>query len=421
MSESLVDKYRPQTLKEVKGHPSAIKKLIRWSENWMQGDEPIMLYGPAGTGKTSTAEALANDMDWAIEEVNASSQTRKDDIRDIVQAIRSGSHSSDRTLFLLDEVDSINGRSLAPLKKVLDDLPNPVIVTANDDWRVPDSISNACEQIEFKLRKDSIKKVLKYIAEKEDISISSRELGKLSTRNGLRDAINDLQEYSDSTSQIEWDERETDIGNFSAVENILRGKKYSGEMTPPDLVEWLDENIHVTLDGVEAFRASQCLREADKFIQRTNETQNYSWWRYAGTLAEEVASVRITEPYDWINLSYPSARRNKPKKSSYDDSVATLYRELKDGRMFSGAFSYQEFRNVILDQLKGLDKEERMQMCLSHSLSSKAMKAIDISSSDYDSWLGEEKEEEETEQQSISEFGEEDNDDSDDSKGVFDF
>lgn len=417
--ESFVDKYRPESLDDVKGHPTAIKKIKKWAKNWSEGDEPIMLHGPAGTGKTSTAEALANDMGWSTVDINASSQTRKDDIRYIVQSIRSASLDSDRTLFLLDEVDSINGKSLQPLKKVLEEPPNPIIVTANENWKVPNSISNACNEIKYNLQKRSIKPVLKYIAEKEEIDITNRQIGMLATRNGLRDAINDLQEFAESEAELDWDQRETDIGNFDAVDNLLRGKKYSGEMTPPDVVEWLDENIHTTMEGVEALRAYQCLSEADKFVQRANKTQNYSWWRYAGSIAEEVANVRIKEPYDWINKSYPKARRNKPKKSSYENNEARLYRELKNSKGYGGSFSYQEFRTTIKGYLLQLSAEERKQFILENSLSEDAMKELDITPSQYDKWLGEESENE-TEQESISEFASS-NGSEDEKKSVFDF
>lgn len=419
MSKSLIDEYRPSTLSDVKGHPSAIKEITKWAENWSEGDKPIMLHGPAGTGKTSTAEALAKDMDWSIVEINASSQTRKDDIKQIVQSVRSQSLDSDRTLFLLDEVDSINGRSLSPLKKMLEDPPNPIIVTANEKWKVPDSISNACDKIKYNLQKRSIKPVLKYIAEEENIDISNREIGMLATRNGLRDAINDLQEFAESEADLDWDQRETDIGNFDAVDNLLRGKKYSGEMTPPDIVEWLDENIHSTMEGIETVRAYQCLSEADKFVQRANETQNYSWWKYAGSIGEEVANVRITEPYEWINKSYPKARRNKPKKSTYENNEAKLYRELKNSERYSGSFSYQEFRNIIKGYLLDLSVDERKQFSLDHSLSEEARKALNITPSQYEKWLGEE-EKQSVEQETISDFAS-NGDSEEDEKGIFDY
>lgn len=382
--ESFVEKYRPQKLSDVKGHPTAVKKIKRWGKNWSNGDTALILHGPAGTGKTSTVEALVNEMDWKMEEVNASSVRKSDDIKHLVQNIRSQGEKP--ILFLIDECDSMDGRSLSPLRDILDNPPNPIIFTANELWQVPNSISNNAEEHEFKLQKRSIKPVIRDMAEEEGIDISKREIGMMATRNGLRDAINDLQEYAES-GEVDWDQRDMDIGNFKAVDNILRGTKYSGEMTPPDLVEWLDENIYETMDGVEAMRAYQCLSEADRFVQRTNETQNYSWWKYAGAIAEEVANVRISEPYDWINKSYPQSRRNKPPKSTYQNPTAQMYRELKDNEKFTGCYSFHEFRRDILPILKDSSKEEKMEMAMTYSLSPDAMKALNITKSQYDDWL----------------------------------
>lgn len=415
--KSFVDKYRPETLSEVQGHPTAVKKIKKWADNWKPGHKALLLHGPAGTGKTSTCEALANDMGWAIQEVNASSVRRKDDIKELAQSIRTKGDKP--ILFLIDECDSMDGRALTPLKKVLDDTPNPIVFTANEEWKVPNTISNNTTSHKFTLQKRSLKPVIRDIAKKEEIDISKQEIGKLATRNGLRDAINDLQEYAESQGSIDWDERQQDIGNFDAVDNILRGKKYSGEMTPPDLVEWLDENIFETMDGVEAMRAFQCLSEADKFVEMANRTQNYSWWRYAGSVAEEVANVRISEPYDWINKSYPSARRNRRPKSTYDNAEATLYRELKSIEEFTGAFSFQEFRKDIIPLIQQQSKEDRMQFILSNSISSKAMRAIDVTQTQYENWLSEETEVEEK-QTTLDEVEEESSPETEE-KGIFDF
>lgn len=414
--KSLVRKFRPTTLSEVSGHPTAVGEIEKWGKNWATGDDALLLHGPAGTGKTSTAEALANDMGWGIEEVNASSVRRKDDIKRLVQSIRT--RSEPLTLFLIDECDSMNGNALRPLKEVLKNPPNPIIFTANEDWKVPGTISNNTKDYKFNLQNRSIKPVIRDIAEKEGIDISKQEIGKLATRNGMRDAINDLQEYAESQGDIDWDEREQDIGNFEAVDNILRGKKYSGEMTPPDLVEWLDENIDGTMEGVEAMRAHQCLSEADKFLQWANSTQDYSWWKYAGSIAEEVANVRISEPYDWINKSYPSSRRNNRVKSTYDNPVANLYRELKGVGRYNGSFSFNEFRRDILPLIKEQPENQKMEIILENSLSPDAMRAMDVTSSEYEDWLSEEGEVEK--QSEIDEFQEQESDESD-NKGIFDF
>ena len=69
------EKYRPDSLKQVLGNGKAIEELRAWAKSWEMG-EPItgaaILYGPAGTGKTSAAHALAREFDWDYIEMNAS-------------------------------------------------------------------------------------------------------------------------------------------------------------------------------------------------------------------------------------------------------------------------------------------------------------------------------------------------------------
>lgn len=419
MRKSFVDGYRPETLDEVQGHPTAIDELKAWAINWNKGSDPVLLHGPAGTGKTTTAECLANFMDWGIVEINASSARRTSNIEDIAQQIRSGSFENRKQLFILDEVDSYpKGVSIRPLLKVVEDSPNPIVMTCNEKWKVPDSIVNVCKKHKFTLQKRSIKRVLKNIANEEGIDIDARQLGKLSTRNGLRDALNDLQEYAESQGDIGWDEREQDIGNFKAVDNILRGKKYSGEMTPPDLVEWLDENLSDEFLGVAGMRAFQAISEADKWVQKANETQNYSWWRYAGSIAEEVANMRISEPYDWINKSYPQSRRQSKKPFTNKSAEGILYRNLKESEKpnYKSSFSKSEFVNAVLPILQNLSNEEKYQLILSESIPEDAYSALDVKRSEYEDWLFTEKEEtQKTPSSSNSSSGESEN------ASIFDF
>jgi replication factor C large subunit len=417
-NESLVDKYKPQNFDNISGHPSAIKSIRKWGEDWSQGDRPLLLHGPAGTGKTSTAEVTANEMDWEYIEVNASSNRRTEDIERLAQQMRSKGERL--TLYTLDEVDSIDGRSLQVLYSVLEDSPNPVICTANELWKVPDGLENRCKKHKFNLRNDSIKSHLRDIVEQEDISISSRQLGQLATRNGIRDALNDLQEYVESDGQTDWDERDTDDSPFAVTRRLLLNKDYLGDMTPDDMVAFLNENTKNEFDGVEAMRAYQALGEADKWLGHVNRNQDYSWWRYAGSISEEVSNLRLTEPYnDWVNVNYPSERRNYTPKATSDNKEAQFYRELKNEQGYSGSFDFGEFREVILPLLKSLNSEQKKRLALSHSLSENSMEVIDLDPSDFEDWEMQESVDDSS-NSNLSDFIDDDETEEDE-KGLFDY
>lgn len=398
---SFTRKYRPESLDDVQGNNTDLEHIKNWAKSWTEGDKPILLYGPPGVGKTATVQALANDMDWQLAEVNASSARTTDDVRRVASQITGKAIDGSRILVFLDEVDSFPPSvSFDPLIEVLKDPPTPVILVGNEEWKIPGKIKRYCDDYEFSLGKRSIKSKLRKIAEAEDVPISGQDLGKLATRGNLRAAINDLQTYAE-TGQMGWDDRQLSVDNFDAVDNILKGKRFTGDMTPPDLVVWLDENLTSDFRLVEAAMAYESLARADKWLGRTNRTQNYHWWRYAGDLADWTAELRLSEPYGgWIDKSYPEWWRHSTPKPTDEDPVAELYRALSGWEDNSYGFSgnYIYFREVILPFLTELPKAVRLRLALNEGLSKgdSALEALDISDSEYDNWMAEEVEEPQT-------------------------
>src|SRR6266446_2465915 len=72
--EPWTTKYKPKTSKDVAGNKPAVEKLRDWTESWSTGrpsKAAVLLYGPAGVGKTSVTEALARERGWDLVEINA--------------------------------------------------------------------------------------------------------------------------------------------------------------------------------------------------------------------------------------------------------------------------------------------------------------------------------------------------------------
>ncbi len=87
--EIWVEKYRPQTLDDVVGHPSITERLQSYVD---RDDLPHLLFaGPAGTGKTASAVSIAKELygdDWQERflELNASDERGIDVVRDRIKS-----------------------------------------------------------------------------------------------------------------------------------------------------------------------------------------------------------------------------------------------------------------------------------------------------------------------------------------------
>lgn len=389
MSQALTHKHRPKSLDDVYGHPSAVSDLKDWIEDWTPGTEAVLLHGPPGTGKSSTIEAMANDYDLRLVEINASDSRRKDDVEDIARQIATGSPDGDPSeIIMVDEADSLS--STAPLAEALKDPQKPVAVICNDEYELSNSISNKCDDYKFNLGKRSIKSAIEKIAEKEGIELTNRQIGQLGTRNGLREAIHDLQQYAAGNNEIGFDDRDMEVNGFTASRNIIEEKKYTGsELMPPDLVLWLDENLSGRLEGLEQAMAYDALSRADKWTGRAHSTGNYSYWAYTAELAEQCANLRLTEPYDgYINVNFPTWFRSRNDNYRSDNKTVKLYKALKriDDGLFEFGGDYTYFREVLLPFIEAQDDEDLYKFIHHYGLGEDEVSALSVSYSDYEDW-----------------------------------
>lgn len=402
MSESWVEKHRPEHYSQIQGNNKDIDELKEWVRNFTSGDEAQLLVGPPGVGKTTTAYVISKKMGYPLNEINASDSRGSEGIREIAESIDTSPTNADYQLILVDEVDSQHhATNKQPLYSALESPRNPVILTANDEYDVPQAIRNRVNVREFSLSKRSRKAKLKKIAKAEDLDISEKDLEKLAERPGLRSAIHDLQLWAEQDIPPGMDNRQWDIGKFDVMDKILRGEKESGQMSPPDLIMWLDENLSRDYRGVEAAVAYDTLSRADKWLKRA-EKEDYRWWKYAGELAEQTATQRLTEPYEgYIKKDFPEWFRHSMPTPKDDSPEAHLFRELKGlevirdkGRKrltnskagFQMAGSFTQFRKDILPILQDLEVEEKLQIAKRYKLNNKAMKALELPKKTYKDW-----------------------------------
>src|SRR6267143_2641834 len=81
MSQPWTIRHRPQTTREIAGNKPAIEKISQWLDSWSKAKPSkaaALLYGPAGVGKTTIAEAVARERGWDLVEINASDKRSGD-------------------------------------------------------------------------------------------------------------------------------------------------------------------------------------------------------------------------------------------------------------------------------------------------------------------------------------------------------
>ena len=100
-----VEKYRPTQLDNYIGNEHLKSKVSVYLES---GDIPhLLLFGRAGTGKTTLAKLLVNNIDCDYLYINASDENSVDVVREKVKNFASTLGFKDMKVIILDECDYI--------------------------------------------------------------------------------------------------------------------------------------------------------------------------------------------------------------------------------------------------------------------------------------------------------------------------
>jgi len=203
-NHSLTEKYRPKKLSECV-LPYRIKsKLEKWKNKMPMH---LIFYGNAGTGKTSTAIALAKQLaenDYSI--INASKDNSDSYINNYITRLMSGvSLYGGKRIIILDESDRLTENAQTSLRKPLEDYGHlcSIIFTNNYD-NIIEPIKSRCFEFDFNIKQDEkdefykcLKRRLRTIIKKEDINISTKELNEIikSSCPDIRKMVNQLELY----------------------------------------------------------------------------------------------------------------------------------------------------------------------------------------------------------------------------------
>lgn len=199
---SLYLKHRPKTLEEVKGNKPIIVPLKTMLENKETMPHSFLFHGKSGTGKTTIARIIANELGCLSEniiEMDIAQFRGIDTIRDLRKKIQYKPLGGGNMTFILDELHSATNDAQNALLKILEDTPVHVyfILCTTDPQKLLPTIRSRCSQFQTTSLSDKdMGLLLKEIAEKENETLSDEviELITESSQGQPRNALTILEQ-----------------------------------------------------------------------------------------------------------------------------------------------------------------------------------------------------------------------------------
>ncbi len=212
MNEFLwVEKYRPQTISDCI-LPDGLKQTF---QEYVDAGEisNMLLCGTAGTGKTTVARALCNELGCDYIVINGSDESGIDVLRTKIRDFASTvSFESKAKVVILDEADYLNPNSTQPaLRAFIEEFSGNCrfIFTCNFKNRIIEPLHSRTSVIDFKIDKKDRPEMaqkfmgrMQYILTQEGIPYEQNVLAELLMKHfpDYRRVINELQRYSRSGS-----------------------------------------------------------------------------------------------------------------------------------------------------------------------------------------------------------------------------
>ncbi|HIK02078.1 TPA: replication factor C small subunit [archaeon] len=206
------EKYRPAVLSEVVGQQHIVERLSAFAKD--KTLQHLLFSGPAGTGKTTCALALAKETfgdNWQgnFLELNASDERGIDVVRNKVKDFARTKALGDvpYKIIYLDESDALTKEAQQALRRTMENYTHTCrfILSCNYSSKIIDPIQSRCAIFRFgPVEREELEKRLKFIAGEEKLSVDSKGMkALLEIANGdLRTAINLMQAVASSGESI---------------------------------------------------------------------------------------------------------------------------------------------------------------------------------------------------------------------------
>ncbi|KAJ2808843.1 DNA replication factor C complex subunit Rfc1 [Coemansia guatemalensis] len=271
-SELWTEKYKPTKLKELCGQKENAKRILEWLSWWASGTVPekraVLISGPPGIGKTTTAHLVAKLAGFDVLELNASetrnksslkdilgsavgnrsvlefdraklkhleSEMQKETDKDVLQSVTTS--GSKRLVVVMDEVDGMSGGDRGGSTELIQLIKKtrvPIICICNDRQSPKvRSLANHCEDLRFRRPTEAqMRARLNTIAFRENLKIDQNAIGQMvkATHNDIRQIINLMSSYALRSSTMSYldskafgalNKKEVSAGPFDVIQSYL--------------------------------------------------------------------------------------------------------------------------------------------------------------------------------------------------------
>lgn len=243
-----VERFRPRKIEDCI-LPESLKATFL--EFVKQGNIPnLLLTGSQGTGKTTVARAMCEELGLDYIEINGSMNGGIDTLRTEIKNFASTiSFTGTRKMVILDEADYLNAQSTQPaLRNFMEEFSKNCgfILTCNFKNRIIEPLHSRCSIIEFKIPSSQKPKLASQfhkracgILEQEGIEFDKAVVAEVVTKHfpDWRRVLNELQRYS-VTGKIDSGIL-SNLGeeNFKGLVDLLKNKRFN------DMRKWVAENL----------------------------------------------------------------------------------------------------------------------------------------------------------------------------------
>jgi DNA polymerase III delta prime subunit len=251
-----VEKYRPQTIEDCI-LPEATKATFK--EFLKKGEVPnLLLCGTAGTGKTTVARALCEELGCDYIVINGSDEGRQiDTLRTKIKSFASAISFENKTkVVIIDEADYLNRESVQPaLRAFIETFSENCrfIFTCNYKQKIIDPLHSRTTVIEFRTDKkdqpvlaSKFMKRMKFVLDAEGVTYKDKVLAEILMKYipDYRRVLNELQRYSSSGT--------IDEGILSNISDI-NTKDLISSLKDKDwkkMRQWVANNVDTDPQGI---------------------------------------------------------------------------------------------------------------------------------------------------------------------------